>query len=114
LNNTKIQLHIAEEWTLEWCLYKSEGLSELFKQAVCKIHSKTKSFKKGAAGWNPNFEKTLIAKLTKTQSSLDKVAVANELAELIADKKPNLKEDDKYIQYLIKAIKHTCGIVNDN
>lgn len=114
LNNTKIQLHIAEEWTLEWCLYKSEALSELFKQAVSKVHNKTKSFKKEVTGWNENFEKALITKLTKTRSSLDKVAVANELAELILDKKPNLKIDNTHIQYLINAIKHTCRIVDDN
>lgn len=115
LNGTKIQLYIAKEWTLEWCLYKSKSLSELFKQAVSKIHSKTKSFKKEeGAGWSINFETTLISKLSKVKSSLDKVAVANELAEFIAKDAPNVNENDEYIQYLISAIKHTCRIADDN
>jgi len=114
LSNTNVKLHIAKEWTLEWCLYKSNILSELFKESVNKVHSKTKSFKKQETGWDDNFENALIAKLTKNKSSLDKVAVANELAELITNTVIDFSKDDFYTKYLIDAIKHVCRIENGN
>lgn len=111
LNGTNLTLSIAKEWTLEWCLFKSVTLSELFKQAVNRVHSKTKTFKKLADdSWHPDFEKTLITKLSKAKGNLDKVAVANELAELISTSDLLLNEDDDYINYLIGAIKHACKI----
>lgn len=33
LTDTDVELNIAKEWTLEWCLYKS-NLSDLFKQSI--------------------------------------------------------------------------------
>lgn len=111
---SNVILHIAKEWTLEWCLYKSNKLSELFKQAVSKVHSKTKSFKKNGEIWDLNFEQAIITKLTKTKGNLDKVAVANELAELITDHSIDFNEPDPYLQYIIDAIKHTCRIENGN
>ena len=114
LVGTNLKLHIAKEWTLEWCLYKSNILSDFFKKAVSKVHSKTKSFKKQEGEWSANFEIALISKLTKDKSSLDKVAVANELAELINNNEINCTSSDVYIKYLIDAIKHTCRITNDN
>jgi putative ATP-dependent endonuclease of the OLD family len=114
LSNTNVQLHIAHEWTLEWCLYKSNILTELFKKSASKVHSKTKSFKKQEGEWNGNFETALISKLTKDKSSLDKVAVANELAELITNSDIDFTTGDRYTRYLIDAIKHTCRITNDN
>lgn len=41
-----IALCLAKEWTLEWCLFKSPVLSELFKDSVAEVHSKTTEFKK--------------------------------------------------------------------
>ena len=114
LSNTNLKLHIAKEWTLEWCLYKSNILSELFRQSVSNVHSKTKSFKKDGGVWDGNFESALISKLTKDKSSLDKVAVANELAELIANNIIDFTINDPYLNYLIDAIKHTCRIADDN
>jgi putative ATP-dependent endonuclease of OLD family len=114
ISGSNVILEIAKEWTLEWCLYKSDSLSELFKESVSKVHSKTKSFKKNEeSDWNPNFERTLISKLKKGKgdSPLNKVAIANELAEKISQD-PNLviAQDDEYIEYLIKAIRHACRI----
>ncbi len=109
LTTSNIKINIAKEWTLEWCLFKSGNLSEYFKQAVSKVHNKTKSFKKNKSGWNSNFESTLITKLTKAKGSLDKVAVANELAELIDQKDIDLAKEDEYIKYLIDSIKHACS-----
>lgn len=111
--NENVILEIAPEWTLEWCLYKSESLSELFKESVSVVHSRTMSFKKDEHGnWNENFEKALISKLKKGEgdSPLDKVAIANTLAEKISSQKPTIMEDDEYLKYIIKAIKHTCNV----
>lgn len=111
--NTNVILEIAPEWTLEWCLYKSKSLSELFKKSVAEVHSKTQSFKKDDQGeWNENFEKVFISKLKKGKgdSPLDKVAIANTLAEKISSQKPTINEDDEYLKYLIRSIKHTCNV----
>jgi len=113
LSETNVILKIAKEWTLEWCLYKSESLTELFKKSVSKVHSKTNSFKNNEGVWNPNFERTLISKLKKGKgdSPLNKVAVANILAEKIsADDNLNINPDDEYLKYLIDAIKHVCKV----
>ncbi len=113
LSGTNVILEIAKEWTLEWCLYKSASLSELFKESVSKIHSKTKSFKNNEGKWNPNFERTLISKLKKGKgdSPLNKVAVANVLAEKIsADGDLDINPDEEYLKYLIDAIKHVCKV----
>lgn len=109
LTDTSVKLNIAKEWTLEWCLFKSESVSELFKQAVSKVHSKTKSFKYSEeSGWHQGFEQTLISKLSKANGYLDKVAVANEFAELLNTTNLELDENDEYLSYIIDAIKHAC------
>ena len=114
LSGASIKLHLAHKWTLEWCLFNSTILSEFFRQAVYKVHSKTKSFKKENGSWNSNFEKTLITKLTKAKGNLDKVAVANELAELISNNVIDFTVADTHLQYLIDAIKHSCRVSNGN
>lgn len=111
---SNVRLHIAKEWTLEWCLFKSSNVSEIFKQSVSKVHNKTKSFKNNDGIWDSNYEQALITKLTKSRGSLDKVAVANELAELISSNNIDFKVVDPYLQYLIDAIEHTCRIENGN
>ncbi|SFS84643.1 putative ATP-dependent endonuclease of the OLD family [Zhouia amylolytica] len=113
--NTKLILNIAKEWTLEWCLFKSDSVSELFKQAVSRVHSRTKSFKYSEDdGWHLGFEQTLITKLSKAKGNLDKVAVANEFAELISSNDFVLDKNDEYISYLIDAIRHTCRIEHED
>lgn len=112
LSNTNISMQIAKEWTLEWCLYKSDILSDLFKQAVRKVHNKTKSFKNKNGEWDSNFKNALISKLSKAKGSLDKVAVANELSLLIENNEVDFGITDEYIKYLIDAIKHACSYEN--
>lgn len=110
-NGTDVILKIAKQWTLEWCLFMSSSLSTAFKESVLKVHSKTDEFKKDDNGiFKPEFQKKLIHKLSKIDgtSQLDKVAVANTLAEKIADDEPTLDVDDEYIKYLIDALKHAC------
>ncbi len=111
LSKSNVIIKIAKEWTLEWCLYKSESVSELFKESVTKVHSRTESFKNIDDSWHPNFERTLISKLKKGKgdSPLNKVAIANELAEKISnDENLLIPENDEYLKYLVDAIKHTC------
>lgn len=110
LLNANVKIYLAKEWTLEWCLFKSAILSQYFRLSVNKVHSKTKSFKKGANGWDENFEIALISKLSKSKGSLDKVAVANELSELIDNSQIDFSTNDSYIKYLKDAIKHACRI----
>lgn len=112
LSNTNISMQIAKEWTLEWCLYKSDILSDLFKQAVRKVHNKTKSFKNKNGEWDSNFKNALISKLSKAKGSLDKVAVANELSLLIENNEVDFGITDEYIKYIIDAIKHACSYEN--
>jgi len=116
-NETKIKLHIAKRWTLEWCLYKSDSLSYLFKEAVSEIHNGTNEFKKDGDNFKPEFESKFIDKLAKKSgnSTIDKVAIAGVLAEKISkDKDLVIPETDEYIKYIIDAIKHVCKVENGN
>ena len=111
--DTDITLQTAKEWTLEWCLYKSK-LSELFKQSVQSVHSQTEEFKynKGTTTFKSEFEEKLIKKLRKDDgtSNLDKVRIASVFAKKIEnDSSLVIEENDEYLGYLIKAIKHACS-----
>lgn len=116
LKNTDIKLNIAITWTLEWCLYKS-CLSNLFKEAVASVHSKTEEFKKEDGVFKDSFEQKFINKLSKSEgtSPIDKVAVANTLAGLLAENVTITSDEireDHYLSYIIKAIKHVYDYEN--
>lgn len=105
--NTKVLLRYTDNWTLEWCLYKSTTLSKLFKESVSDNHKN--SFKNG------DFEESkFISKLRKDKgfSSLDKVAIASSLASKLEKDILITKEaieSDEYLKYLVEAIKHACN-----
>jgi putative ATP-dependent endonuclease of OLD family len=107
--NTNVFLSYTTDWTLEWCLYKSNILNKLFKESVTKVHSLTDEFKDG------KFEETkFISKLRKDKghSSIDKVAVASMLSKKIEEDILITKEGiekDKHLKYLVDAIKHACN-----
>jgi len=106
--NTNVEMFVAKEWTLEWCLYKSSSLSEFFKESVSEIHSKTKEFEKINDSFdNEKFEEKLCEKLKNR--TLDKVAIANVLSNKIEKSNINHYDNDDYINYIIKAIKYVCG-----
>ena len=113
LSDTDITLQIAKEWTLEWCLYKS-CLVSIFKDALAKVHSGTDEFKKDENGnYKDTFQEKFIKKLSKKEgtSPIDKVAVANEFADLLEKDSTISKEqleNDSYLSYLINSIKHVC------
>jgi putative ATP-dependent endonuclease of OLD family len=92
---------IAQEWTLEWCLFKSK-LSTEFQDIVKSVHSGTK------AAFDADFEKTLRDKLIgKERSKLNKTEIAGRMAEKI-EKLAKINEEDEYLKYLIDAIKYAC------
>jgi putative ATP-dependent endonuclease of OLD family len=105
LKDTTVELFIAKEWTLEWCLFKSTSLSTLFKESVSAVHSGTDEFKDGKFD-----ESKFISKLKKEKETapLDKVQIANELANKIEKVGFTIQANDEYLKYLIDAIKHAC------
>ena len=111
ISGGNVTINLAKEWTLEWCLYKSSTLSEIFKASVSEVHSGTDEFKKDSKSGNykPEFESKLIEKLKKKDSSpLNKVQIANVLAQKISGEELIFNRDDEYIKYLVDAIKHAC------
>jgi len=111
ISQSSIEMFITKEWTLEWCLFKSPTLSELFKESVSFVHNRTPSFKKIDGIWDENFEREVICKLKREKgyAPLDKVAIASELANRIVDSDELQIKSDEYIEYIIDAIEHACG-----
>lgn len=103
---TNIKLYVAKEWTLEWCLFNSPILSKLFKDSVATVHNRTIEFKKDMSSneYQDCFADKLKQKLK--DRSLDKVAVAQELASKIeGDGTIDLSREDEHIKYLLEAIR---------
>ena len=103
---TNIKIYIAKEWTLEWCLYNSPILSKLFKDSVAVVHNRTEEFKKNdtTKEYKDGFTDKLKQKLK--DRSLDKVAIAQELASKIEnDAALDFSIEDEYIKYLLDAIR---------
>lgn len=104
-----IQINIAYQWTLEWCLFNSLTYKEAFMAAVSTVHSDTAEFKKDEEGnWvNENdFKFKFIKKLT--DKSLKKVAIAYNLANWITENAVAPLNDDPYIEYIVSSINHVC------
>ena len=104
-----IQINIAYQWTLEWCLFNSPTYREAFMAAVSAVHSDTAEFKKDEGGnWvnENNFKFKLINKLTN--KSLKKVAIAYNLANWITENAVAPLNDDPYIEYIVSSINHVC------
>jgi putative ATP-dependent endonuclease of OLD family len=106
---------ISPEWTLEWCLFKSEYFKSVLIKVLKKVHPK-------------NFEDEVIIetelayRLIKGGSSLNKTKIANQLVKAIETGEINGEEfeieidvdnkksyEDDTISYLIEAIKYACG-----
>lgn len=103
LSNQNVKSFITKLWTLEYSLFKSSSLSEVFKKAAIKVHP----------GMNTgNFEKKLAKKLII--KTLDKTDIAYEIAsELDADirrEHPEIDLDvsDSGVKNIIDAIKYVC------
>lgn len=102
--STNIKLELTEEWTLEWCLYCSANLSELFKKSLKNVHPTI--FKSSFDEFTPMLKK-------ESSSKLDKVKIATDLAKKIEEDEGLVIDiEDKHIKYLIDAIKHACSYEN--
>lgn len=108
-DSTNVKLFLATHWTLEWCLFMSNALSAIFKEACMIVHSKTDEFKKTLGGDfdNEKFRSKLAEKLKNR--SLDKVAIASEICLSIKKltTKLDIKNDDT-AYYLVQAINYVC------
>lgn len=108
-DSPNVKLFLATHWTLEWCLFMSNALSTIFKEACLKVHSRTNEFKKTPNGDfdDIKFRSKLADKLK--DRSLDKVAIASEICLSIKNLTTELdiKETDT-AYYLVQAINHVC------
>lgn len=116
-----VSWHIAEHWTLEWCLNESGIFGDLFRAAVSKVHARTEAFKKENGQFNlEDFKAELTDKLRKYKldeggkhvaaSPLDKVAVAYQFAKLVKEASIDYEQfDGDSAKYLVDAIKHVCS-----
>lgn len=121
--NDEVKLFIANQWTLEWCLFSSPATKNLFMDAVATVYPGIVVFqKKRVEGCDDlrydegAFKSKLIEKLLPGSSSpFDKVRVAYAFAHILSDKDVNieLSEEDAYISYLVKAINHVCPAIPD-
>ena len=93
-----VKSFLTKYWTLEFALYNSQSLGEIFKTISQNIHS--------GSNWN-NFEQELAKKLIN--KGFDKVECAYLLAEEIEKiNELEIKKNDT-IYYLINAIKYACN-----
>lgn len=108
-NSPNVKLFLATHWTLEWCLFKFDALSTIFKEACMNVHSGTNEFKRIHNGDfdDEKFRSKLTEKLKNR--SLDKVAIASEICLSIKNltTKLDIKENDS-AYYLVQAINHVC------
>lgn len=104
-----IGLFLATHWTLEWCLFNSAALSELFMECCREVHSHTDEFKKGDDGqWDRDRFKQKLAGKLKAQT-LDKVQIATLLSQKIKDMDSPIEiNEGDMASYLIGAIKFVC------
>lgn len=96
----KVKSFTSPHWTLEYCLFKSNYLSDSFQAIVKGIHTGT--------NWD-NFEQALSEKLNN--KGLKKTEIADQLAQKIEDDSAiiiNPEDENDTINYIVKAIKHAC------
>lgn len=120
-NYPDVSWHIAEHWTLEWCLNESEKFGNIFKEAVSKVHTRTDAFKKEGGQFNMGaFKAELTNKLRKYKIDIDgkhvattpleKLEVAYQFASLIRKATIDYDHfDDDSAKYLVDAINHVCS-----
>ena len=104
-----VSLFLATHWTLEWCLFNSTALSELFMECCREVHSHTDEFKKGDDGqWDRDRFKQKLADKLKDRS-LEKVQIATLLSQKIKEMDSPIEITDRDMaSYLIEAVKFVC------
>ncbi len=109
---SNIKWCVAKHWTLEWCLYKSTTIGQLFRESVKETHPRI--FVEESC-----FENNLIERLRKYRineegkhisvDELDKVGVASNLAQkILVSNDLNFATNDESIEYLKDAINFVC------
>lgn len=120
-NYPDVSWHIAEHWTLEWCLNESGKFGDLFKEAVSKVHTKTDAFKKENGQFKTEgFRTELTNRLRKYKidgegkhvaaTQLEKVEIAYQFARLLKGAVIDYENfDGDSAKYLVDAINHVCS-----
>jgi len=105
-SESNIQYFPAPNWTLEYSIFKSVGLTTVFQNAVKSIHTGT--------DWETDFEKVLAKKLIN--KTLKKTNIAYHIATAIDEdlskevRAITISEDEAdTVNYLVKAIKYATG-----
>jgi len=99
-NKSKNVIHfVSNVWTFEYCLLKSNYLSDELKIILKEIHSDTFNNK----DWEENLAKILLSK------SIKKTEIAYRLS--LNEEKINIDtiDENDTVSYLIDAIKHACN-----
>jgi len=96
-----VKVFIAPHWTLEYTLYQSNSLRDVFYDIFRSVHDRSDIALE-------NCEEKLAEKLLN--KSLNKTEIAYRFAhKLETDNSISINEDDNCLEYLIEAIKHVCN-----
>ncbi len=99
LKSQKVKVFVAPHWTLEYSLFKSSSLNQIFCNALKKVHPQVDEQK---------YEEELAKKLIN--KGLKKTDLAYELAkELENDAEIEISQSDSGIKYLVDALKYVCN-----
>jgi len=94
-----VQAFVAREWTLEWCLMKSQVIGNVFLDVVKAIHTN--------GDWVTDIEVQLAEKLIK--KTLKKSEIAYQMANRLQDNVDLSKlEFDPSMKHIFEAIKNAC------
>lgn len=97
-----VNVYVAEEWTLEWCLMKSTVLGDLFIDVAKVIHPNGE--------WETNKELQLAEKLLK--KTLKKSEIAYQMVKRLNSDMKELDitriATDKSVKHIYEAIKNAC------
>lgn len=99
-----VKAFVSNKWTLEYCLLKSQLLSEIFKTSLKAVHSDT--FDDACTTeekWEEGLARIMLSK------SIKKTEIANQIATLVEIANLNDYKEEDAISYLINAIKHACS-----
>lgn len=105
-NNDEIKVFVSNEWTLEWCLLKSNAIGVNFKEVIKKIHSDTFAGCASDEEYEISLAKLLLSK------SIHKTEIAYLLSNEIKKQELLEIEDQDTISYIKNAIKHVCEYGN--
>lgn len=98
-NSKKVMHFVSNVWTFEYCLLKSNYLSDEFKAILKEVHSDTFSNDE----WEENLAKILLSKSVKKTEIAYRLSLNEDEIDI------NKINEDDTLCYLIDAIKHACN-----